>query len=530
MPPGKKQQRSKSAGPVRSIKGRGDYATVAAISGLAKKLDSTLKKIPKGTLASRGSNIGAAVGRAFGSGLSAITGYGDYTVRGNSLGTVSTSSDMVPQFCARKTGDHATRITHREFIGDLKVPSNPTEFSNAFAHNINPSNGTLFPWLSKMAPLYSQYKIHGMVFVYKTMSSNFSASGGPLGTVIMATNYNVNDLKFGDKIQMENAEFSVSTDPSRNIVHAIECDPKSSGPQTLFVRDPTSNDPTTVGDARFFDYGKIQIATTGLPGSSGTVLGELWVSYDIELLKPVIGNQATQATVALPATVSAIALDSQSDGTESLSAASGLQLAVVSDTYEKAAISTIGFSLTPKWAGTYTGAAILNGNPNTVTTVCRILDGESEAFPKTLRFYRDGTYIIQNVCQFLATSGFGGDRAIRGSSASPNDDYIPTLSISGAGVAGTILVQPGVDMVPHYVLSNGAASGTLADGTTTYDCGLHQTTLVISVSGLPSYDVSKYVILNMPLVASLLSTNTIRKAVRKLTIGWISTRPVQALV
>lgn len=274
----------------RKIKGRGNYSTFN-LRGMAQKLDQALSSIPKGSFARKGAQmgakygpLGALAGKGLGAGLAAVTGYGNYSVRSNSLGKMSTSVDMIPQFVKN---DHSIRVAHREFIKDLVVPNAPGTFSiESFL--INPANATLFPWLATMARQYSQYKIHGMVFAYKTMSSDITA-GGALGTVIMATNYNSIDRAFTSKIEMENSEFAVSTKPSMSLIHAIECDPKYSGLDILYVRDP-SYETADTNDRRFYDYGRFQLATTGLPGSTGATMGEIWVSYDIEFMKPVLGG------------------------------------------------------------------------------------------------------------------------------------------------------------------------------------------------------------------------------------------------
>jgi len=276
----------------RKIKGKGNYQTFN-LRGIASKLDQVLGAIPKGTFARKGAQmgakygpLGALAGKGIGAGIAAVTGYGNYSVRANSLSQVSTSVDMVPQFVKN---DHSIRVRHREFIRDLAVPSNPTDF-NLTSQLINPANKELFPWLATMAKQYSQYKVHGMVFVYKTMSSDITA-GGSLGTVIFGTNYNSIDRSFLSKVEMENSEFAVSCKPSNSLVHAIECDPKYSGLDVLYVRDP-AYETTDTSDRRFYDYGKFQVATQGLPGITGTTMGELWVSYDIEFMKPVIGGGA----------------------------------------------------------------------------------------------------------------------------------------------------------------------------------------------------------------------------------------------
>jgi hypothetical protein len=291
----------KKRGTTAPVKIKGvNTQTKSKANTLLAKLDKTLKSIPKGTFANTGGALGAkfgpigsGLGRMAGAGLSAITGYGDYKVSGNSLSTVSASVDMVPQFVKN---EHSIRVKHREYIRDLLVPGIPGNFS-LYDYVINPGNRDLFPWLGQMARQYSQYKIHGMVFAYKTMSSDYAASG-PLGTVFMATNYNALDRPFQSKLELENTEFAVSTKPSQSLIHAIECDPKVSGFDILYIRDP-SYDTGETSDRRFYDYGRFQVGTQGLPGAAGTTLGELWVTYDIELIKPIIGGTFVRDATSL---------------------------------------------------------------------------------------------------------------------------------------------------------------------------------------------------------------------------------------
>ncbi len=297
----KKNAGKRRGGAVKSIRGRGDYQVANPGKervGVLSRLDKVLRRIPRGAFASAGGAmggryggpIGNRLGRMAGAGLSAISGYGNYNVSSNSLTTVSASMDMVPQFVKQ---EHSIRVKHREFIRDLLVPADPSAF-NLKDYVINPGNRDLFPWLGQMARQYSQYKIHGMVFAFKTMSSDYAASG-PLGTVFMATNYNALDRPFNSKIELENTEFAVSTKPSMSLVHAIECDPKVSGFDILYIRDPSYETGET-SDRRFYDYGRFQVGTQGLPGEAGATLGELWVTYDIELIKPIIGGTFVSGT------------------------------------------------------------------------------------------------------------------------------------------------------------------------------------------------------------------------------------------
>lgn len=457
--------RPQTAPTKRIIKGKGNYKV--ALNNLTTKMDGLLKKIPKGAFARGGGalggmlggTMGAAFGKRLGGGLSAITGYGDYQVRANSLSTVSTSVDMVPQFART---DHSVRVCHREFVGDLKVPASPDEFNNNFVELINPANTTLFPWLSKMATLYTQYKIHGMVVTYKTMSSNYSAGGGPLGTVIIATNYNVNDQAFSTKVQMENSEFAVSCNPSTSLIHAIECDPKVSGLQTLYVLDPETQQSGAVSDPRFYHYGKLQIATSGLPGAYNNTMGELWISYDIELMKPVIGKDA-EPTPPLPPvppvpTVSGVVINSLPDGTVGIGPTAEFTETSLSSTVSwlnDAAGTTFDLapdSYTPETASGDLG--LWRTDTNTDGVIALADDGSGY---NTLRFYREGTFEIDIYNVFSRSVNTVSGPVLAPSNLVAGNTFSPTFTSVGTGISSTRYFQPDFS-VPHYGYTDGPVS------------------------------------------------------------------------
>lgn len=205
-----------------------------------------------------------------------ITGYGAYK-RGRR--TIN-SGTQIPSVVNSSGG---FIIRHKEYIGD--VPA-----SQAFllaALPINPGQPQTFPWLSQIAENFEEWVPRGITFMYKSTSSNSvvsTAANTALGTVVMATEYNVANPVFGNKQQMENYEGAVSCDPSRNQLQLVESS-KSQNPLGIyFVR----SGPVPVGsDQRFYDMGLFQIATTGMQ-ANGSIIGELWVSYEIELKKPRI--------------------------------------------------------------------------------------------------------------------------------------------------------------------------------------------------------------------------------------------------
>jgi hypothetical protein len=141
----------------------------------------------------------------------------------------------------------------------------------------------------------------GCIFEFKTLSSDIT-SGGALGSVVLATDYDSADASYASKVVMENSEYAVSAKPSVCQIHAVECDPAVTFSSIKFIRDA----PVPSGkDVRLYDMGNFQIAMEGLPTSSGT-LGELWVSYEVALYKPnlIAANPLGFAHFSLPTVTS----------------------------------------------------------------------------------------------------------------------------------------------------------------------------------------------------------------------------------
>jgi hypothetical protein len=224
-----------------------------------------------------GGPVGANIGGIAAGAISRISGFGDYTVRSNSLTTMgATTADSCPAFTR---GDNTVRIRHREYITDLV--SAGTGF-NSTQYVLNPGNPGMFPWLSSIAGQFQEYSLHGAVVTFKSTSSEY-ASGAGLGAVVIASNYNAADYPYQTKIDMENTEFCVSTKPSLSIIHPIECDPRQSSQRIKFTRDVGQ----PVSDVNLYDWCNTTVATSGLSAPSGVSIGELWITYDIEFFKPV---------------------------------------------------------------------------------------------------------------------------------------------------------------------------------------------------------------------------------------------------
>lgn len=230
----------------------------------------------KGT-PSVGARVGAWAGDKLGGFLGRITGLGDYTVNSNSL------MGTDPPRVSNGANLREIIISHREYIGDVVTGPAGSFASSSFL--LNPGNSRIFPWLSAVASCFQQYKFRGIVFEFKTMSADaLNSTNTALGTVIMASNYNVLQANFANKNEMENTEYSSSCKPSASMYHPIECDPRDTPLTELYIA-PNGVIPDG-GTPQFYDFCNFQIATNGFQASNVNI-GELWVTYEVALLKPI---------------------------------------------------------------------------------------------------------------------------------------------------------------------------------------------------------------------------------------------------
>lgn len=235
-----------------------------------------------GAFAPAASAFGGWLGQKF----KDITGYGDYEVRKNSL-----LSGTVPTLGNPSSHPDGLTISHREYLGD--VITSPT--AGAFAirdYTLNPSLSATWEWLSQIAGNYEEWVPEGIIFYFKSTSGENVANAGntSLGTVIMATNYNPYNRAFSTKAEMESYEFCSNGAPSCDLMHAIECDPHDGAISTYFMNTFMIDTTKSASmDARFGQLGTFYIATVGIPAASVNI-GELWVTYQITLLKPKLYN------------------------------------------------------------------------------------------------------------------------------------------------------------------------------------------------------------------------------------------------
>lgn len=257
-----------------------------------KKRRAPAKRQPPGAISAIGGALGGVAGEAFGgpAGMALgtllggkagelienITGFGDYRLHSNTIMKGGMSPPQVVN--SMKRGGYIVR--HREYICDVS----PSVAFTMQTFALNPGLQSSFPWLSQMANSFEEYKWRGLLFEFKSMSSDavFSASSSSaLGTVVMATQYNSLAPPFSDKRTMENYEFANSSKPSVSFIHPVECEPGVTPITPQYIRGGN----TFQGDQRLYDLGEFCLATVGFQSADTGVIGELWATYEIEFFK-----------------------------------------------------------------------------------------------------------------------------------------------------------------------------------------------------------------------------------------------------
>lgn len=269
--------------PTRRIRGRGGYGTV-------------LKDVLHRALRAGAGKAIRTVGRRMSTyGRVRASGRGDYAI-----GADVVSNDLINKGAMVALGGSGSNsfrvnaandsndvfIEHREFVSNVYAAGyagQPSVFSSV-QYEINPGVAATFPFLSLIASNYTLYKFHGLVFHFKSTSSDSASTAFSMGHVILSTDYDPDAKGFPDARTALSTQYATSAKPNLNQLHGVETASRAGATNMLYVR-------TTTGtrDQVFTDVGNFQISTEGVPVTgTGTALltipiGELWVSYKCQL-------------------------------------------------------------------------------------------------------------------------------------------------------------------------------------------------------------------------------------------------------
>lgn len=225
-------------------------------------------------------SFGSSAGTSLGAALSRWLGAGDYTVNRNSI--VMKAANNIPMM--HNTGQSVV-VRHREFVTQIK---GSTAFAVQRSLNINPGLSGTFPWLSNLATRFQEYEFKGMVWHYVPTSGTFNGTSAALGSVMLQTTYRSTDSPPASKTEMMNEYCATEVVPFETMAHPIECDPRENPFAVHYVR----NVGITSGEPLMYDIGTTFVATQGM--STTDYVGDLWVTYEVELKKPLISSPVVQ--------------------------------------------------------------------------------------------------------------------------------------------------------------------------------------------------------------------------------------------
>jgi hypothetical protein len=182
--------------------------------------------------------------------------------------------------------DQSVVVRHKEFVTEVK---GSTAFSVQSVLPINPGLASTFPWLATIAGSFQEYRVRGMVYHYVPSSGSVASASPSLGTVMVQTSYRSSDSQPVSKAEMLNEYCASECVPSDSFCHPVECDPRENPFNVQYVR--STNVPAN-DNKLLYDLGVTYVATSGQQ-TNGAVLGDLWVTYEIELKKPMVYTNVT---------------------------------------------------------------------------------------------------------------------------------------------------------------------------------------------------------------------------------------------
>jgi hypothetical protein len=242
------------------------------------------KRLERVALAAEGGYASAgrqAIKEAGGALGNFISGHGTYETN---RGTVERNSlfDGKGGGASSSFGSGA-RERGRECIGSLTAGA-----ANVFVNNsmlVTPTNPFMFPMLWEKAQLWQKYRINGLVFEYVSTTAAYgSSSGSALGSVILAMSYNPNEPDFVSKPQMTNSVYALNARTDVSQLYGVECAKGTRPTDWLYTQSPDlQEDALPLINTCI---GKMQWATFASTATENSVVGDLYVTYDIDFADP----------------------------------------------------------------------------------------------------------------------------------------------------------------------------------------------------------------------------------------------------
>lgn len=190
----------------------------------------------------------------------------------NSAARTNFSNTSAYDFGSKMGSGDSFFVRKSEFVQNIQ-PLNGPNF-NVQKFEFNPGLVTLFPWLSSVAPSFQKYRIKHVSFEYKTAQSTFAP-----GMVMFAPSFDVNAELPKTKSELLEYAFAKRGPVWKDFsLHLSEKDVMSY--KSYYVRT-SEKDEKLLYDPMYF------LVATDSISSDLEYVGELWISYDIDLIAPV---------------------------------------------------------------------------------------------------------------------------------------------------------------------------------------------------------------------------------------------------
>lgn len=162
-------------------------------------------------------------------------------------------------------------VSQKEFITDL----NGSVAFTVNSFSINPGLNNTFPWLQQFGPNFEQYRFKNLEFCFESEQASSS-----IGSIMMAVDYDAADLAPASKQQLMTYDGATRGQPWTSFTY--KTDPVAR--KAYLKRYIRTGTLSANLDIKTYDVGTLFVATQGQADAS--VIGELYVKYDVEFFTP----------------------------------------------------------------------------------------------------------------------------------------------------------------------------------------------------------------------------------------------------
>lgn len=227
-----------------------------------------------------------------------MSGSGDYDIGPENIQANSLIHDEVAPTStapmAPEINQTVFKFTERSYLGDLK---SATSAGIIQPYTLDVTNPGTFPKAAVQAQLWQRWRLTGCVFTYvPNIGTAVVATVPTLGYVSITPIANAVQALPTTKFELFNYADAVTGVPSRGLVCGVECAHEFRALQWNYTR--TNVVPGAALDVRFQDPGYVAIAA-GEQLARGELLGQIWITAEIEFCFPKLPNPASPEALLL---------------------------------------------------------------------------------------------------------------------------------------------------------------------------------------------------------------------------------------